>query len=110
MLTYAGCNFTEPAGLWNWKPVPVTGIYAIVVPDAGVRPRPYRPIYFGQTIDFALKGFPGSHALFKQWVKAGKRKDSLYISIHVMPGADENQRRLVEKDMIAKFHPACNPA
>jgi hypothetical protein len=99
--------FTEPVPFSLALPPVSSGIYAILVPDASCRPRPFRVIYFGESRNFSQR-VTGSHELFSDWTAQADEGTNLYVAFCPTPLLKELTRRWVESDLIARYSPACN--
>lgn len=48
-INYDGIQFTDPVKLNTWEPPFHAGLYAILVPDQFIQPKPYAVVYFGES-------------------------------------------------------------
>jgi hypothetical protein len=98
--------FTEPTRLSSALIPPVSGIYAILVPDAGCSPRQFRPVYFGESSN--LNGrVSTSHEKYNDWVRAAAGSQ-LYLAHHATILMNDQQRRDAECELINHYRPECN--
>jgi len=107
-MTFDKYEFSEPFKITKWKPLESRGLYVILEPDLYSSPLPLKPIYFGQTGNFAERGFIKSHEKYKDWIKEVVKEEHLFIAIYLMPGSTEEERKDIESKLIDKYHPVCN--
>jgi hypothetical protein len=98
--------FTEPIAFGRSSLPGFAGMYAILVSDTGWQPRPYRPVYFGEAGNLAVR-VVASHEKYGEWLRAAGAADRLYVAYHLMSG-DEAQRAAFEKSLIREYQPECN--
>jgi len=101
-------EFSEPFKITKWEPSESRGLYVILVPDLDVEGLPLRPIYFGQSENFAERGFLKSHHKHEDWIKEAREIDNLFIAIYPMPESTEEERQAIESKLINQYHPVCN--
>lgn len=106
-IRFDNCIFTEPVPFSMILPPVSSGVYAILVPDAVCRPRPFRAIYFGEADDFSQR-VHGNHERFDDWMAEVREAAALYVAFCSTPLLKAQQRRWVEHDLIARYCPACN--
>ncbi|MBX9962855.1 MAG: hypothetical protein K2Y35_07370 [Burkholderiales bacterium] len=107
-IKFSDVVFEEPVLAWLWTPPRIGGLYAILVPDSRCSPRPFRPIYFGETEDFAGRGFLEGHHKYHSWVRQAGSGFGLYVAIFRWPEATKAQRTGVESMLIRNYRPECN--
>ncbi len=107
-INFGGNQFTGPVPLSTWQPPALAGLYVILTFDGDVRPLPYRPLYFGETDNFATRRIGRSHEKFISWSLQAGGEANLYISIFIMPSSSAVQRRAIEQQLIAVYRPPCN--
>jgi len=100
-------EFSKPTRIAKWEPPKVAGLYVILKPDLSSSPMPLKPIYFGQTRNFAEQGLLKSHEICN-WVKEAESEDGVFIAIYIMLGSIEEERKTMEVELIAKYQPVCN--
>ena len=100
-------EFSKPTRIDKWEPPKMAGLYVILMPDLSSSPIPLKPIYFGQTSNFAEKDLLKSYEIYN-WVKKAKSNDSIFIAIYIMLGSIEEERKTRETELIAKYQPVCN--
>jgi hypothetical protein len=106
-IVFADISFTEPARFSFFLPPFISGgLYAILVPDAAAKPRPFRVIYFGESGELAKRVRP-SHEKYPDWVREAGGAPTLFVSFHTMIGG-QNERVALESELIAHYKPACN--
>jgi len=101
-------EFSSPIRIAEWEPPKKPGLYVILKPDLSSSPIPLKPIYFGQTKNFAARCFLKSHKNYKYWVKETGSEDGIFIAIYIMLGSIEEERKTMEDELIAKYRPVCN--
>ena len=99
--------FTEPVPFSQSMPPVSSGVYAILAADDSCRPRPFRPIYFGESGNFSVRVTAG-HERFNDWAAEAGGPGSVYVAFCPTPLLREQQRRWVESDLIARYRPPCN--
>ena len=108
-MTFDKYEFSEPTQITKWEPPESKGLYAILKPDIHAEGLlPVKPIYFGQTENFAERGFIKSHKKYPDWIEEAREIDNLFIAIYLMPGSTEEERKAIETELIAKYQPVCN--
>ena len=108
-INFGGYGFTEPMPLplkeTGWASQP--GLYAILVPDPTCRPRPYRPVYFGESDNINHRATP-THESHSSWrLKAGSFTP-LYRALCPLWGLTKTQRQQAESLLIATYNPPGN--
>ena len=108
-IVFGGRRFSEP------HPIPVTavaglpdqaGLYVVLAPDATWGPRPFRPIYFGESGEIWLRSTAG-HEKWSAWVdRCGVQ--GVYRSLHPMPGSTRRERQAAESALISAYNTPCN--
>lgn len=101
-------EFSKPTRIAKWEPPKAAGLYVILKVDLSRSPMPFKSIYFGQTRNFAERGFLKSHENYKYWVKEAGSEDGIFIAIYIMLGSTEKERKTMEAELITKYRPACN--
>jgi hypothetical protein len=107
-INFGGYQFTYPVRLSTWQAPWLSGLYAILRFDLSARPLPYKPIYFGETDNFATRGIGKSHDKYDCWALEAGAEADLYISIFAMPSSHAIQRRAIEQQLIATYQTPCN--
>jgi len=49
-----------------------------------------------------------SHEKYKDWIREVIEEEQIFIAIYLMPGSTEEERRLMQAELIAKYQPVCN--
>lgn len=107
-MTFDKYEFSEPVKITKWEPPESRGLYVILKPDLSSSPLPLKPIYFGQTGNFAERGFIKSHEKYKDWIREVVEEEHIFIAIYLMAGSTEEERKTIETELIARYQPACN--
>lgn len=114
-LTNQGVMFGDR---WFSAPAPLPGIafpglraqaglYVVMVYDPQWGPRPFRPLYFGESDDIWNR-CTAVHERFAAWRRAAGPSAVLYRALSPMPGATRAQRQAAESALIARYAPPCN--
>jgi hypothetical protein len=82
------------------------GLYVVMAYDAGWRPLPYRPLYFGESDKIWSRATP-SHENYESW-KREAGTATLYRAFHHMTGSTRAQRQVRESGLITHYEPPCN--
>jgi hypothetical protein len=99
--------FEGPFAITAWTPPPRAGVYCVLVPDSRCVP-PFRPVYFGQSENFAQRGFPTDRARCANWLDIADYDLSIHIAVHWMPQSALESRKLVERELIRFCQPELN--
>lgn len=101
-------SFYTPYEFPNLPIVDGPGVYVILAPSSSWGPRPYRPIYFGETEDFSRR-IGTSHEHYWDWRReAGSLQ--LYVAHFWMYGSSNQDRLTVEQALIDWYKPPVNTA
>jgi hypothetical protein len=106
-INFSGYVFSEPSLLSAWDPPFKAGVYVILKYDSSCKPKPYLPLYFGESSNMSERGFTSHHAR-SCWIRNAGAVNKLYIATHLMPSSTEQGRRAVEAKLIAAYRPVCN--
>ena len=107
-MTFDEHEFSEPTQIAKWEPSESAGLYVILKPDLYSSPLPLKPIYFGQTGNYAERGFIKSHEKYKDWIREVVEEENIFIAIYPMLGSTEEERKAIESKLINMYHPVCN--
>ncbi|MDQ5850034.1 MAG: hypothetical protein M3544_13840 [Pseudomonadota bacterium] len=107
-IKFANRDFDGPFPAGSWVAPWYGGVYAVLVRDASWAPLPCRPIYFGQTGNFAQRGFLRGHAAYHSWLAAAGGESNLGIATHWMPASTEAARQAIERALLRQYRPECN--
>lgn len=86
--------------------LPAPGIYAVLVQDPGWTPRPFRPLYIGQSIDLHGR-LSVQHEKYPDWMREA-RGLALHYAYFTTTLWTDKQRKDVEAELIAWYDPPCN--
>jgi len=103
-IIYGELDFSNPTKLISFSPPEEAGLYVILVPEFQDTGFPAKPIYFGQTENYAERGFLSSHIKRDCWIKEAIKEEYLSISIYPMPDSTEEERMEIESKLIARYH------
>jgi hypothetical protein len=110
-IRFGDYAFTEP------EPVPVhglpsilgaqAGLYVVLAFDPAAAPRPFRPLYFGESGDIRSRA-TGQHENHPAWCRSAGVGMPLYRAVCALPGWPLHQRRAAESALIRMYQPPCN--
>ncbi|MGI9666961.1 MAG: hypothetical protein ACR2N2_07680 [Acidimicrobiia bacterium] len=103
-----GYPFEGPRVLGGWNAPSTPGIFAILTkpdPDS----QKFEVIYLGHADDLATAGLPFSHEHSQKWVTRAGDKWNLWIATYEIPGGLPSHRERITEELIAIYHPSCNP-
>ncbi len=106
--TLGGYPFEGPRVLGGFQPPANPGIFAIFArtdPDS----RQFEVIYLGHAEDLSEVGLPFGHHLADRWIERAGGKWHLHIATYVIPGGLPSHRQRITEELIATYHPSCNP-
>ena len=98
--------FVGPVDARSWVPPSGPGLYAILVKDQLCHPRPFRPIYFGQTGNYAERNFLEGHRKYWEWRAVADAE--IFVATCPMPFSSEAARAAAESELIRHYQPECN--
>lgn len=101
-------EFSEPEPLIQWNPPNRAGLFAIMIPNKTVKPKPLEVVYLGESGNLN-DTILSSHQKKQSWLlQAANNEHDLFISTYLMPKSTEEQRRAIESALINHFKPPCN--
>jgi len=104
----AGYPFEGPRLLGGWTAPPSPAVFAVLhQPDEG-RQR-YEVIYVGHADDLAGAELPWGHPDAPSWIARAGGKWRLHIAWYEVPGGLRSHREQIARELIAIYHPSCNP-
>ena len=109
-IRFGGHDFSQPQLLPPPSPsgfLDLPGLYAVLVSDAGWRPRPFRPLYFGES-DCVWGRATAAHEKYASWRAEAGMIAPLYRALCLLPGWTRSQRQTAESALIAEYNPRCN--
>jgi hypothetical protein len=83
------------------------GLYVVLVRDSACSPRPFRPLYFGESQEVWTRA-SAAHEKCGDWRRAAGFLTPLYRSVCLLPGWTLSQRRAAESALIATYGTTCN--
>ncbi len=83
------------------------GLYVVLVRDSGWRPRPFRPVYFGES-DGIWRRSTAIHEKWPAWVRHADMSRILYRALHAMPSSTRAERQAAESALIMEYKTPCN--
>jgi excinuclease UvrABC nuclease subunit len=105
-IYYKDRRFSEPARFPSAPIPPLPGVYAILVRDTGLTPRPFRLLYIGESANLNER-ITKQHEKFEDWIREALGSH-LYFAYHETIGMTDQQRRDVECELINHYNPPCN--
>ena len=106
-IEYGGYLFTDPVPLLGASLPESSGLFAIQLFDSHA-PQRFRPIYFGESVNFSDPRFPLQHEDCERWVKEARYSGLLFISCFKAPLWNGWCRKRAQAQLIARYRPACN--
>ena len=116
-IWFDGHHFTEPSHLLApetpFRPPEYPGVYVILTDALWCAPRPFAPLYFGQSHDM-LSRASQQHENYESWRKQARLTSpglayrGLYRSFHYMFGSTKEERETRETQLIQQYQPPCN--
>jgi len=100
--------FDEPIPFGKWQPPKQPCIYAVLVHDPKVKPKPYTVLFFGESDNLSDQAFFRSHIKYSCWTKQAGAEKNLFITQLKMPDVDGIQRKKILNALIQKYQPVCN--
>jgi len=105
-VNFGGYRFSEPIRLVGWKPLPSSGVYALLVADSlGAS---YQVIYFGEAENLAGLRVDERHPAYPCWLLLAGSRDNLYISAYLTYNWPKERRQALAKKLAARYKPFCN--
>lgn len=109
-ITFGGYNFSEPqllpvASSPRFADLP--GLYVILVRDVGWSPRPFRPLYFGESAA-VLSRATVAHEKYPSWRTEAGLFVPVYRALCSLPGWTRSERKVAESALISEYNPPCN--
>jgi hypothetical protein len=98
--------FVGPVEASAWVPPSGPGLYAILVKDQLCHPRPFRPIFFGQTGNYAERNFLEGHRKYWEWRAVADAE--LFVATCPMPFSSDAARAAAESELVRHYQPECN--
>ena len=108
MIYFANYQFSEPAGIAEWRTEEKAGIYVILVQDPKAKSQSYKAIYFGESDNLSDSNFIKSHHSYDCWVREAESESNLYIATFAMSDSPSELRQGVVAFLVKYYHPACN--
>ena len=106
-----GNNHFSALALLPWTSQPriaeLPGLYVVLAYDSNWTPRPFRPLYFGESHDPWGRA-NAEHEKYESWRAAAGVIAPLYRGLCLLPGSTRSQRQAAESALIAEYSPPCN--
>jgi len=109
-IRFGGYWFSEPEAV---RSAPVrrlldhAGLYVILAYDPSWRPRPFRPLYFGESQGIRSRA-SASHENYRSWSAQAGLLSPIYRAFCPLPGWTQGQRLRAESSLITQYGPPCN--
>jgi len=107
-VLFASYMFSEPVPFSLWNPPGEAGVYTVLVRDPKVKPKKYRPIYFGESGNLSEPGLLKTHPRYMCWLKEAGAESGLFVAVHPMPRSTADRRVAVAVELIEQYDPYCN--
>jgi len=105
-VNFGGYRFSEAVRLVGWKPLPSSGVYALLVADSlGAS---YQVIYFGEAENLSELSVDEHHPGYPCWLVLAGSRDNLYISAYLTYNWTKERRKALAKKLAASYRPFCN--
>lgn len=112
MIVFNNFKFSEPTTL---VPAPTlaerlmgqSGLYVILAYDPDCSPRPFRPLYFGESENINSRA-TGTHETYSLWRRKAGTFAPLYRALCPLPDWSRTQRQQAESALIERYDPPCN--
>lgn len=109
-IEYGGYVFSDPVPLTSATMPDASGLFAIQLFDSRCGTPPFKPIYFGESENFAAPAFPLQHEDYERWVHEARYAGLLFISFFKTPLWNVWCRRNATAKLVADYVPPCNVA
>lgn len=109
-IKFGGHLFSEPALLPKSgasQLLDLPGLYAVLVRDPAWGPRPFRPLYFGESQGVWTR-VTAAHEKCVDWRRVAGPLAPLYRSVCLLPGWNSSERRMAESALVTAYTPPCN--
>ena len=103
-----GYHFEGPRVLGGFHAPAEPGIFAILTRRDSDKQQ-FEVIYVGHADDLAAEGLPFAHELADRWIDRAGGKWHLWIATYAIPGGTRSHRERITEELIAVYHPSCNP-
>lgn len=110
-IRFGSYTFSEPQPLPAGDPQLLLrgtgGLYVVLAPDSSAQPKPYRPLYFGESGCIRSRATSG-HEKYQSWCASAGLFAPLFVAYCALPGFTKTQRQMAETDLITHYTPPCN--
>jgi hypothetical protein len=103
-----GYPFEGPRVLGGWTPPSQPGLFAVLT-RAEPGSQRFEVIYLGHADDLSAVGLPFDHPDARRWIDRAGSKWNLWIASYVIPGGLRSHRERITEELVAIYHPSCNP-
>lgn len=103
-----GYPFEGPRVLGGWHAPQEQGIFAVLTRPNTDTQR-FEVIYVGHADDLSQEGLPFDHGASHRWIERAGGKWNLWIASYVIPGGLPSHRERITDELVAIYHPSCNP-
>jgi len=100
--------FDEPVPFTKWQPPKQPCIYAVLVHDSRVKPKPFTIVFFGDSENLSDQSFFRSHIKYSCWLMQSGTEKNLFITLNKMPDTDPALRKKILNTLMKKYQPICN--
>jgi len=106
----AGYLFEGPRLLGGWPPTSIAAVYVVLYrPEPDAHPDRYAVTYVSHSDDLATERLPFGHPRAACWTKRAGSRWKLHIATFEVPGGTRAHRAQIATELIATYHPSCNP-
>jgi len=108
-VCFGNYPFSEPVKLVGWKPLPSSGVYALLIPGSSPLTRSgYQVIYFGESENLSRLRVDERHPGYPCWLLLAGSRDNLYVSAYLTYNWPKEKRQALAKKRAADYRPFCN--
>lgn len=108
-VNFSGYRFSEPIRLVGWKPLPSSGVYALLIATGSPLTRSgYQVIYLGESENLSRLSVDERHPAYPCWLVLAGSRDNLYISAYLTYNWTKAKRQALAKKLAASYRPFCN--
>ncbi len=104
-----GYPFEGPRVLGGFHGPPEPGLFAILTRPHTESQR-FEVIYLGHADKLSEAGLPFEHPHSERWIERAGGKWNLWIATYVIPGGLPSHRERITEELMAVYHPSCNPS
>jgi hypothetical protein len=107
-IGFDGITFTDPVKFDDWAPKHGPGLYCVCVRDPAWEPAPFRPLYFGRTLNLAEQSLLRFHPAVNEWTEHAGGAEKLLVADAYLPQFSSDFLAFFEQRLIMRYQPVCN--